>query len=108
MFFEVNSIMYRSTAACLSVSQCIQSHQSVSVCAVTTLPTGHLLRGIKLDSSHPETRLVAFAVPISHHYSTPSLWVDQLMSDLVHSLPGHLVPDVIMPVHYLPSNQHGV
>lgn len=89
------------------MSQCIQSHHSVSVCVVTALPSGHLLRGIKRGSSHPETRLVAFAVPMSHHSSTSSVWVDQLMSDLVHSLPGQYVPDVVVPVRYLPCNQHG-
>ena len=104
-----------SLSLSLSLPQSIQSHELVSVCAVATVSSRsaghHLLRDTTSKHFPTERRLVAFTVPVSRQsHLTPHLsseWVEELMSGLVQSLPGHIIPDVIMPVHYLPCNQHG-
>ena len=57
----------------------------------------------------PQQPLLAHTVTLSPHHppSTPGEWVEQLMTELVQSLPSHLIPDTIIPVNYLPCNQHG-
>ena len=91
-----------------SLSQSVGSQDGVSSCAVeavndlSTLP--HLSPSVNTFSHQP--RLVAFAVP--HPPTLSTGWTDQLMAALVGVLPGHMVPDLIVPVHHLPCNRNGM
>ena len=104
------------------------SHEGVSSCVVTTVSEHttlcHLLPHLKTDHSELQ-QLVAFIVPTQQSMASPlnqssvfsghSLYSaqqtkdrDSTMTDLVQLLPSHMVPDVIIYVHYLPCNQHGM
>ena len=85
--------------------------RSCSVGAVSDAMTlSRLFPTPQMSPDYSQQRLVMFAVPQPPHPLTAlqsEEWSDRLMTALVGRLPGHMVPDVIVPVLYLPFNRHG-
>ena len=91
--------------------QCIASQDSVRDCAAATVSDVQTIcKLFPMARQVNQLRLAVFAVP--HTLPSTGLqssqWAERLMMCLAQRLPGHVVPDIIVPVHHLPFNKHGI
>lgn len=95
----------------ISASQIVVSQETVRGCATAVVSDAKTLHKLfpaaKMKAGCQ--RLIAFAVPQTSPGAVLQSreWRERVMAGLAQRLPGHLVPDVIVPVHYLPFNRHG-